>query len=300
MKLQRDGKMTQMIPAIIMGFREGLEAFLVIAVILRYLSTIGKTQLKAKVHQGGIAGIIGSCLLGLGLFMAANGLGGVDTLSKAWESGASFIALVLVTTFIIWMIRHGSQMTANVRKQISQNLSTAGVFLIAFAMVMREGTEIAVFSFAGKYSVYAVFLGIGISLVLAVFIYHSLIKVRIDVIFRITLVYLVLQAGYLIGYSLHEGLSAMKGYALLSKDSLLFGKAFDLSQTMFNHKDGFAGLPLNVLYGWYSKPEWIQFIAQYTYTFGIFIFWFINEIKIAKKKSASHPYSMKDKAMATS
>ena len=32
-------------------------------------------------------------------------------------------------------------MTANVREQISQNLSTAGVFLIAFAMVMREGKE---------------------------------------------------------------------------------------------------------------------------------------------------------------
>jgi len=137
--------MTQMIPAMIMGFREGLEAFLVIAVILRYLSTIGKTQLKAKVYQGGVAGIIGSYLLGLGLFMAANRLGGVDTLSKAWESGASLIALILVTTFIVWMIRHGSQMTANVREQISQNLSTAGVFLIAFAMVMREGTEIAVF-----------------------------------------------------------------------------------------------------------------------------------------------------------
>ena len=47
--------MTQMIPAMIMGFREGLEAFLVIAVILRYLSTIGKTQLKVKVYQGGVA-----------------------------------------------------------------------------------------------------------------------------------------------------------------------------------------------------------------------------------------------------
>jgi len=134
--------MKPMIPAMIMGFREGLEAFLVIALILRYLTTIGKTQLKGKVYQGSIAGIIGSGLLGLELFLTANTLGGVDTLSKAWESAASFIALILVTTFIIWMIRHGSQMTANVREQISQNLSTSGVFLIAFAMVMREGTDI--------------------------------------------------------------------------------------------------------------------------------------------------------------
>ena len=48
--------MTQNIPAIIMGFREGLEAFLVIALILRYLTTIGKTQLKGKVPAGHFLG----------------------------------------------------------------------------------------------------------------------------------------------------------------------------------------------------------------------------------------------------
>ena len=283
----------------IMGFREGLEAFLVIALILRYLTTIGKAQLKGKVYQGGIAGIIGSGLLGLGMFLAANTLGGVDTLSKAWESAASFIALILVTTFIIWMIRHGRQMTSNVREQISQNLSISGVFLIAFAMVLREGTEIAVFSFAGKYSPSAVIIGIGVSLVLSFLIYHSLIRVRIDLIFRITLAYLILQAGFLLGYSVHEGLSAMKGYALLSNDSLIFNKVFNLSNTIFNHKDGIMGLPLNVLLGWYSKPEWLQFIIQYAYTFGIFTFWFFNNRKQSKEKNVSRSYVMEGKVAAT-
>jgi len=292
--------MTQNIPAIIMGFREGLEAFLVIALILRYLTTIGNTQLKRKVYMGGFAGIFGSVLLGLGLFMVANVLGGVSTLSKAWESGASFIALILVTTFIIWMIRHGRQMTSNVCEQVSQNLSASGVFLIAFAMVMREGTEIAVFSFAGKYSTIAVFLGIGVSLVLAIFIYHSLIKVRIDLVFRITLVYLILQAGFLLGYSVHEGFSAMKGYGFLAKDSLLLEKAFNLSSTIFNHKDGIIGLPLNILLGWYSKPEWIQLIVQYSYTFGIFAFWFFSNKNQSKQKTISSPYSMDCEAAATS
>ena len=292
--------MTSMIPAIIMGFREGLEAFLVIVFILRYLTNMGKTQLKGKVYLGGIAGIIGSGLLGLGLFLTSNALGGVDTLSKAWESGASFIALFLVTTFIIWMIRHGSQMTANVRKQISQNLSTTGVLLIAFVMVMREGTEIAVFSFAGKYSPSAVLIGISAALVIAYLVYHSLISVRIDVIFRITLVYLILQAGFLLGYSVHEGLSALKGYALISKDNLILNKAFNLSNTIFNHKDGILGLPLNVLLGWYSNPEWIQLIVQYAYTFGIFAFWFVNNRKQSKEKNVSCRYSIKGKLAATS
>ena len=284
--------MTQMIPAMIMGFREGLEAFLVVALILRYLTTVGKSGLKNKAYLGGLTGIIGSCLLGLGLFLAANALGGVNTLAKVWESGASLMALILVTTFIVWMIRFGNQMTANVNEQVSQNLSAVGIFLIAFAMVMREGTEIAVFSFAGKYSLSAVSTGIGASLVVAFLIYHSLIKVRIDLIFRITLVYLILQAGFLFGYAVHEGLSALKGYMVLSSDSFIFTKVFNFSDTIFNHKNGFVGLPLNVLLGWYSKPEWVQFIVQYAYTVGIFMFWFLHVKKQTKTKIETTVYSI--------
>jgi len=289
-----------MIPAMIMGFREGLEAFLVVALILRYLTTIGREEFKGTVYQGGMAGIIGSGLLGLSLFLAASALGGVDRLSKAWESGASFIALVLVTTFIIWMIRHGSQMTKNVREQVSQNLSAAGVFLIAFAMVMREGTEIAVFSFAGKYSPSAVFTGVGASFILAFLIYHSLIRVRIDLIFRITLVYLILQASFLLGYSVHEGLSAMKGYGLLPTSSLIFVKAYNLSATIFNHKEGIIGLPMNVLLGWYSKPEWIQFVVQYAYMTGIFTFWFFHTRRQSQVNSERQTHSMERTALAIS
>lgn len=285
--------MTQMIPAMIMGFREGLEAFLVIAVILRYLTVIGEEQLKGKAYQGGLAGIIGSGLIGLGLYLVANMLGGVDKLSKVWESGAGFIALALVTTFIIWMIRHGSEMTTHVREQVSKNLSAAGVFLIAFAMVMREGAEIAIFSFAGKYSLAAVFLGIGASLILVFLIYNSLVKVRIDLMFKITLAYLILQAGYLLGYSVHEGLSALKGYEILAKDSPLLVKAFDLSKTIFNHKDGILGLPLNVLLGWYSKPEWIQLLIQYAYTASIFLIWILHVGKRSKLQKPGPVQQMK-------
>jgi len=82
-----------------------------------------------------------------------------------------------------------------------------------------------------------------------------------------------LQAGFLLGYGIHEGLSALKDIGYLSKDSFIFVKAFDVSNTIFYHKEGIIGLPLYVLTGWYSKPEWVQFIAQYGYTFLMFILW---------------------------
>ena len=96
--------MSQMIPAIVMGFREGLEAFLVIALILRYLNKINQGGLKVKAYQGLIAGVILSALLGLGLNALSGALGGAGKVAKVWESVASAVALGLVTMFIVWMI----------------------------------------------------------------------------------------------------------------------------------------------------------------------------------------------------
>ncbi|MBM3706634.1 MAG: hypothetical protein FJW66_08935 [Actinobacteria bacterium] len=78
----------------------------------------------------------------------------------------------------------------------------------------------------------------------------------------------------MLGYGIHEGLSALKDLGFMAKDNILFLKAFDLSKTIFYHKEGILGLPLYVLAGWYSKPEWIQFIVQYGYTSLMFLFWY--------------------------
>jgi len=170
------------------------------------------------------------------------------------------------------MIKHGSNMITTVENNISNNKSIVGIILVTSTMIAREGAEIAIFTFTGNYELPAILTGIFLSLILTVLIYFSLVKVNLKVIFNITLAYLILQAGYLLGYSLHEGLSALKDLAILSSKSPLFSKAFDLSATILNHKEGALGLPLNVLFGWYSKPEWIQFISQYTYTLGIFTY----------------------------
>lgn len=279
--------MNQMIPSFIMGFREGLEAFLLIAIILKYISKSAQFHLRSKVIQGGIAGLIISLLLGLLLNAVSAGLGGVTTLTKVWESAASLIALVLVTMFIFWMIRHGHDMAKHVEGKVDKNLSAAGLFFISLVIVAREGTEIAIFSFAGKYPFNIVILGVLASLILTLLIFYSLVKVDIALLFKITLAYLILQAGYLLGYTFHEGFSALKGYEMISGDNAVFIKAFDVSKTIFSHKDGVLGIPLHVVFGWYSKPEWIQFIIQYLYTITVFFFWFMD----TKKRSVTYKES---------
>ncbi len=271
--------MSQTIPSLIMGFREGLEAFLLIAIILKYISKTDQSSLKSKVIQGSIIGLIISLILGMLLNTISVGLGGVESLTKAWESAASLIALALVTTFIFWMIRHGHDMAKHVEGQVAKNLSPYGLLLISLVIVAREGTEIAIFSFAGKYPFNIVVVGVLASLVLTLLIFYSLVKVNIGLLFKITLAYLILQAGYLLGYTLHEGFSAMKGYGMIPGENIIFIKAFDISKTIFSHKDGVLGIPLHVVFGWYSKPEWIQFIIQYLYTILVFFFWFLDTRK---------------------
>lgn len=264
--------MLDLLPGIIMGFREGLEAFLVVAIIIQYLSNLNQHTMKQFVTYGAAAGIVVSVLAGWLLHFVGSYFGNTDLLAKAWESVTSLAALGLVTTFIIWMINHGRNVTSEVRGQIDQNLSKAGIFLVSATVVAREGVEIAIFSYAGKYPIESIGIGLAAALILTTVIIISLVKVNVSTIFRITILYLILQSGYLLGYGIHEGLSALKDAGYLAKDSVLFVKAFDLSKTIFNHKDGILGLPLNVLLGWYSRPEWIQFIAQYSYTAALMVY----------------------------
>lgn len=264
--------MDNFVAGTILGFREGLEAFLIISIIFRYLLKTGADTLKKYVWIGTGIGILASVGLGGLLARVGNLIGKTDQIAKLWESVASLFAMLLVTTFIIWMIRQGSNMVATVENKVKSNISKVGIILVTSTMVAREGAEIAIFTFTGNYELSAISTGILLSLILTVLIYFSLVKVKLKTIFKITLIYLILQAGYLLGYGIHEGLSALKDLAVFSNNSILYAKAFDLSATILNHKEGVVGLPLNVLLGWYSKPEWIQFISQYVYTICIFVY----------------------------
>lgn len=265
--------METFIPGLIMGFREGLEAFLIISIILQYLNHIQRTELKKHVVNGAIGGIIASLFIGGVLYWISLTIQKTEEISKIWESAASLAALGLITTFIVWMIKHGQNMVGEVQDQVKRNISKAGLFSVAFIMVVREGAEIAIFTFAGQYTLVSIGVGIAAAFALSILIYNALIKVNLRVLFNMTLAYLILQAGFLLGYAVHEGLSAMKDLAILDGGHFIYKKAFDLSSTLLDHKQGALGLPLYVAFGWYSRPEWIQFILQYSYSIGLFAYW---------------------------
>ncbi len=207
--------------------------------------------------------------MGISLSLAS----GSAAVGKLWEAIASFIAVLFITYFIYWMIHHGKHLVQEVRQSVDTDLSSRGLFILAMIAVAREGAEIALFAFTAEDRLTylsGTLSGVIVAAVLAFLIYRSLIKVDIGLMFRITLFYLILQAGYLFGYAVHELLSALKTMGILSADAAIYTQLFDLSTTVLDHKTGVMGIALNVLVGWYAKPEIIQAVVQLGFV-GVFL-----------------------------
>lgn len=270
------------IPWLIMSFREWLEAFLIVILIFKFLEKTSNKHLNKSVIWWFFTSVLFSIIFGYLLFLTWVYLERVSEAAKIWESVASLIAVGLVSTFIYWMIKHGDKLKNYVEEKTAANLTKIKIFIVAFILTAREGVEIAIFSFTGKYEVLSIFSGIFIALIVSLIIYHSLAKIKIATLFKITLIYLIIQSGYLLWYSIHEWLSALKSLNYIDWNNVLLIKVFNLSDTIFFHKEWIIWLPLNVLLWWYSKPEWIQFIIQYTYTIILLIYWY-KHAKISKK-----------------
>lgn len=276
-------------PGTILGLREGLEAFLIIGIMMKYLEKSGRGELKSAVKIGMFAGVGGSILMGLLLWGATMLLAGSgDNVGKLWESIASIVGLVLLSTFIFWMMKHGKTVVADVQDQVDAKVSRTGVMGLAIVVVLREGVEISLFAFSSvdeRAYVIGILIGVIISAALAYLIFLSLVKINISALFTITLAYLVLQAGYLLGYSVHEFLSAMKGLGRIASDSPLLIKAFTFQDTVLDHKSGALGVFFNIVLGWYSRPEWIQLILHYGYVILMFLIWRKTVSRLARKNA---------------
>ena len=179
------------IPGLVMGLREGLEAFLIIAIMLEYLNKTNKKSDKKYVFQGFGYGVLASLVFGLlmGLISVLIGTSS-DNIVKLWESIASLVALILITTFIFWMMKHRYTIVSDIHQKMAVTFTKTGIILLAAVMVAREGAEIVLFVFASVNRLSylsGTLTGVLSALLLTFLIYKSLIKVNLKVLFNITL-----------------------------------------------------------------------------------------------------------------
>src|SRR3954470_8112349 len=130
-----------MVQAFVITLREGLEAFLIVAISLAYLRKTGRTHLTSAVHWGiGIAVAL-SCAAGYLLFNAAN---------QEWLEGPlALVAAASVTWMVVHMWRAGRRMKGDIEGRLQSSSlrggATAflGVLLFTVLMISREGMETA-------------------------------------------------------------------------------------------------------------------------------------------------------------
>ena len=140
--------------AFVITLREGLEAFLIVAISLAYLRKRGRDELTKAVHWGIVAAIAGSAIGGYFLYNAAN---------QEWLEGPlALVAAVSVTTLTVHMWRAGRRMKGEIEGHLRSSAERAGigalsgVFLFTLLMVGREGMETALLLLQLRNTIYLV------------------------------------------------------------------------------------------------------------------------------------------------
>ena len=130
-----------MLQAFVITLREGLEAFLIVAISLAYLRKSGRGELTRAVHVGLVAAVFFSVLGGYLLYNASN---------QEWLEGPlALVAAVSVTWMVVHMWRAGRRMKGDIESRLAASSGRAaagafaGVFLFTVLMVTREGMETA-------------------------------------------------------------------------------------------------------------------------------------------------------------
>ena len=130
-----------MLQAFVVTLREGLEAFLIVAISLAYLKKTGRSALVPAVRWGIVASVLLSIGAGLLLAKAAN--------QSLWEGVLALVAAVLVATLTVHMWRAGRYMKRDIEGRLEASSTRAGgaaffgVFMFTLLMITREGMETA-------------------------------------------------------------------------------------------------------------------------------------------------------------
>ena len=197
-----------MLQAFVITLREGLEAFLIVAISLAYLKKTGRQQLVSAVHWG----------IGVSLVVSA---GAAALFSRAsnkalWEGVLALTAAVLVATLIVHMWRHARRIKSEIEGRLEQSaLQTGtqaflGVFLFTTLMITREGMETALLmgTLFSQLGVSAIAIGAvaGLASAAAVAALWSKYghRVNLGLFFQVTALFLAVFVVQLMIYGFHE------------------------------------------------------------------------------------------------
>lgn len=189
----------------LLAFREGLEAVLVIGIILSYLVQIEKKSLSKFVLWGAITGLLVSFAGGYIGFKEAKEL--EETGEALFEGIMMLLSSGLIAYFVVWMSNQKRNMSVSIKNSVEKSATGIGLFVLAFLSVFREGIELITFTLT-KISENALSIAIGtaagIALAIAIgfIIFKTSVKLNLKLVFKFLGVVLIFIGAELFGESL--------------------------------------------------------------------------------------------------
>ena len=257
----------------LIGLREGVEAALIVAIVLAYVARTGNGRHIPKIWLGSGVAVIMSVALGLLIFNTVGSF--EEPYEQLFEGSAMLLAAVVVTWMLFWMRRQSMNLRGELQAAIDRVLSEGtawGLAVLAFTAVIREGVETALFlagqatsaeTGAGSVLVGAV-VGLGAAVVIGWGFYRGSRAIDLRLFFRWTGIALVFIAAGLLSHAVHEFIEVAEiaGIAVIGSQT-----AFDISGIL-SHDDG-IGQFLRAIFGYSARPEVLTLVVHLTYVVAV-------------------------------
>ena len=257
------------------GLREGVEAALIVSIILAYLARTGNQRHFGRIWIGTIAAVAVSLAAGAALFVTIGGL--QEPYEQIFEGLTMIAAAIVVTWMLFWMRRQAASVKNELHAAVDRVLTggtVVGLAVLAFTAVIREGLETALFlvgqatsaaAGAGAVLVGAC-VGLGVAVLLGVGFYRGARLLNLRTFFRWSGIALIFIAAGLVSKAVHE-------FVEIGWITVGTGTLFDISVVLPHAPidgapDGvllLAGQFLRALFGYTSRPEIATFVVWIGY-----------------------------------
>ena len=198
--------------ALVITLREGVEAALVVGLILAYLHRTGRASLRRYVYVGLIVAVAASLIGALGFSRL-----GLDPENEVLEGTLLAVAAVFVASLVIWMWRASRHMKRHVEERL-ETLTEAGssrqgwgLAAFTFFMVFREGVEtvlllaaLSLTATSGLLNLIGASAGLGLALLFGVVFVRGTVRIDLRLFFGITSAVLMILVVRLLAGSVHE------------------------------------------------------------------------------------------------
>lgn len=240
---------------LVTGLREGVEAALIIAILLAYLNRSGNRAQFGKIWLGAGLAIALSIVAGAVIFQTAGSL--QAPYEQYFEGGTLLIAATVVTWMLFWMRRQSMALRGQLQARLERTLtegSALGLAVLAFSTVIREGLETSIFLVgqatslrAGAASiVVGALIGLAIAAGIGWIFYTGSRRIDLRFFFRWTGIGLIFIAAGLLSQAIHELVEV--GVVSIGNQA-----AFDLSKVLPDESG--IGQFLRALLGYSAAPE---------------------------------------------